>query len=157
MNSYKKLYKENDLKNEIIEKKNKELIIGFTNGCFDLLHKGHLSLLSKSRSMCDYLIVGLNDDSSVKLLKGPNRPVDSINVRVKNLSELYDVDAIIIFSEQTPINIIEMIMPDILFKGSDYEKKNIIGFDCVTDNGGKVELIDIVIGYSTTKTINSKL
>jgi len=143
---------------ELVEKvkffKKNNKIIGFTNGCFDLLHDGHLSLISKSRLFCDYLIIGLNSDLSVKNLKGKNRPIDDQNKRILNLGKLNDIDAIILFSENTPFEIIEKIKPDVLFKGSDYNEKKIIGSDIVINNGGKIKLIDILPGYSTTKIIN---
>ncbi len=136
----------------LFKKDNK--IIGFTNGCFDLLHDGHLFLISNSRLFCDYLIIGLNSDLSVKNLKGKDRPIDNQNKRILKLSKLNDVDAIILFSENTPFETIEKLKPDILFKGSDYLEKKIIGADIVINNGGKIKLIDILPGYSTTKIVN---
>lgn len=141
------------IKKNIILLKNKNKKIGFTNGCFDLLHKGHLELIEQSRLMCDYLIIGLNSDISIKELKGPERPIQNQDIRINNLSLLHEVDAIILFNEITPINIIKELIPDILFKGSDYEDKEVIGGDLVEVNGGSIKFIKILNGYSTTKII----
>jgi|TARA_B110000483_G_C17957518_1_gene450721 D-beta-D-heptose 7-phosphate kinase/D-beta-D-heptose 1-phosphate adenosyltransferase len=146
------------IKNDILQLKDKKYIIGFTNGCFDLLHKGHIKLLVESKKKCDYLIVGLNSDSSIKNLKGSDRPIDDQTKRISNLSNIEVVNAIILFSEENPLELIMQIKPDILFKGADYEKKNIIGREFIEVNGGKVELIDILNGYSTTNIIkNSRI
>ena len=150
-----KLFNNKDLKKYLINLRKNNAIIGFTNGCFDLLHKGHLSLLSESRQKCDFLIVGLNSDSSVKLLKGNNRPVDNESVRLEKLSNIKDVDALIIFTEETPLNIINQLLPNILFKGADYRNTNIVGSEGVIKNGGKIEFIDILDGFSTTNIIKN--
>ena len=131
------------------------LNIGFTNGCFDLLHKGHLTLLSESKRHCDFLIIGLNSDSSVKLLKGNDRPINNESIRLRQLSKVKDVDALIVFSEETPLNIINKLMPNILFKGSDYRNKKVVGSERVIGNGGKVKFIDILDGFSTTNIIKN--
>jgi len=149
----KKFYNIDDLKEHINDLRKSKITIGFTNGCFDLLHKGHLSLLSKSKEKCDYLIIGLNSDSSVKLLKGNERPVDNESIRVEKLSDVIDVDAIIIFTEETPLKIIKELLPNIIFKGADYSNKHVIGLDIVIKNGGRVEFIDILDGFSTTNII----
>ena len=149
----KKIYNINELINHLINLRQKNLKIGFTNGCFDLLHKGHLSLLSQSKQKCDFLIVGLNSDASVKLLKGDERPIDNESIRLNKLSNIKDVDAIIVFSEETPLNIINELLPNVLFKGSDYKIKKVIGSECVIENGGKLEFIDILDGFSTTNII----
>ena len=155
MNVYSK---ESNLKNLIIKikllKKNK-LCIGFTNGCFDLLHKGHIYSLSQAKKKCDYLIVGLNSDNSVTVLKGPNRPKEDQNLRIKKLSKCEDVDAIIIFYETTPLELIKSIKPDVLFKGSEYKSKLVAGSEFILKNGGKLEFIDILDGYSTTNIIKN--
>lgn len=152
-----KLYNIIDLKKKIDLLRNKKKLIGFTNGCFDLLHEGHLKLLTKSRNLCDYLIVGLNSDSSVKKLKGQSRPIDSELDRINKLSKQSKVDAIILFSNSTPLKLIEKIKPQILFKGSDYKDKVIIGEEVVKNGGGKVILIDILKGYSTSNLIKKRL
>ena len=129
--------------------------IGFTNGCFDLLHQGHLYSISEAKKKCDYLIIGLNSDISVTKLKGQSRPIDNQENRVLKLSELSDVDAIIVFYDDTPLRLIKNIKPDILFKGIDYKDKEIIGSEFIKKNGGKVELIDFLDGYSTSNLIKN--
>ena len=130
------------------------MILGFTNGCFDLLHEGHIYLLKKSRSYCDYLIVGLNSDNSVKRLKGKDRPIENQTIRYENLKSISYVDEVIIFDEDTPYNLINRIKPDVLLKGSDYSNKKIVGAEIVKKNGGKVITIELLQGYSTTKKIS---
>ena len=122
----------------------------FTNGCFDLLHVGHLHFLSQAKSLGDILIVGLNTDQSVKNLKSSERPIILEQERAQFLSALEDVDIVILFEEDTPISLIEAIQPDILVKGSDYSDKEIAGRDLVESSGGKVVLLPVVEGYSTT-------
>lgn len=143
------------LKNKILSLKDNKKIIGLTNGCFDLLHKGHISLIIQSKKMCDYLIVAINSDMSVKKLKGNDRPYDNIETRIKNLSDRKEVDSIIVFNEFTPLSLISELKPDILFKGSDYKKKEVVGSGIIINNGGKVEFIDILSGFSTTNIINN--
>jgi len=130
--------------------------IVFTNGCFDIIHKGHLSYLHQSKDLGDYLIVGLNSDDSVTLLKGSDRPINNQNVRAKNLLRLDYVDAVIIFSEETPEELIKLLLPDILTKGGDYKKNQIAGSNTVTKNGGKVIILPHLKGYSTTAIINNQ-
>ena len=130
--------------------------IVFTNGCFDIIHKGHLSYLHQSKDLGDYLIVGLNSDDSVTLLKGSDRPINNQNVRAKNLLRLDYVDAVIIFSEETPEELIKLLLPDILTKGGDYQKNQIAGLNTVTKNGGKVIILPHLKGYSTTAIINNQ-
>lgn len=127
----------------------------FTNGCFDVLHRGHVTYLAAARDLGDCLIVGLNSDSSVKRLKGENRPINNENDRALVLAALSFVDYIILFEEDTPKNLIEQVKPDILVKGGDYQIENIVGADFVTQNGGKVLTIPFVDGYSSTKIIQS--
>lgn len=136
-------------------KKKDNITIGFTNGCFDLLHKGHLHNLKEAKKRCDYLIVAINSDISVKLLKGNDRPIDSERTRLKKLAAINDVDALVIFNEKTPLRIIDELLPNILFKGADYKHMKVIGSESVIKNGGKVEFIDMVNGISTTKIINN--
>ena len=130
--------------------------IVFTNGCFDIIHKGHLGYLHQSKDLGDYLIVGLNSDDSVTLLKGSDRPINNQNVRAKNLLRLDYVDAVIIFSEETPEELIKLLLPDILTKGGDYKKNQIAGSNTVTKNGGKVIILPHLKGYSTTAIINNQ-
>ncbi|MES2377972.1 MAG: D-glycero-beta-D-manno-heptose 1-phosphate adenylyltransferase [Bacteroidota bacterium] len=125
----------------------------FTNGVFDLLHIGHITYMSKAANLGDRLIVGLNADSSVKRLKGPNRPVnDQIN-RAALLAALFFIDGIVVFEEDTPLTLISTLLPDILVKGADYSIDNIVGAKEVLANGGEVLTIDLVEGYSSTSII----
>lgn len=127
--------------------------IGFTNGCFDLLHPGHVSLLKQAKAACDRLLVGLNSDSSVARLKGDGRPVQSEAARATVLASLETVDAVVIFEDDTPLNLIEALRPDVLVKGADYEVEQVVGADVVRDYGGKVLLAKLEPGYSTSATI----
>lgn len=129
------------------------LRVGFTNGCFDLLHPGHLSLLRQARAACDRLIVALNSDTSIKRLKGEGRPVQSESARAAVLASLVDVDRVAIFVEDTPVALIKAIRPDLLVKGADYGREAVVGGDIVEGYGGKVLLADLVPGHSTTATI----
>lgn len=128
--------------------------VGFTNGCFDLVHPGHLSLLRQSRAQCDRLVVGLNSDTSVKQLKGESRPLQGETARALVLASLEDVDMVVIFSEETPLELITALKPDVLVKGADYTVETVVGSDVVLANGGRVVLAELVEGQSTTKTIS---
>ncbi|MBI1777877.1 MAG: D-glycero-beta-D-manno-heptose-7-phosphate kinase [Proteobacteria bacterium] len=127
--------------------------IGFTNGCFDLLHPGHLALIAQARTQCDRLVVGLNSDASVARLKGPGRPVQSEASRAAILGEMEKVDLVVGFAEDTPLKLIEAIRPDVLVKGADYTVDNVVGADVVQSYGGKVLLAELAPGHSTTETI----
>ena len=127
----------------------------FTNGCFDVLHRGHVTYLAKARDLGDCLVVGLNSDASVKRLKGENRPINNENDRAYVLAALSSIDYIILFEEDTPKNLIEQVKPDILVKGGDYQIDNIVGADFVLKNGGQVLTIPFVDGYSSTKIIQA--
>lgn len=127
--------------------------IGFTNGCFDLLHPGHLSLLEQAKAHCDRLIVGLNSDASVGRLKGPDRPVQDENARAMVMASLGAVDMVVIFAEDTPQALIEALRPDVLVKGADYTVDQVVGGDFVQSYGGSVVLADLEPGFSTTETI----
>lgn len=129
------------------------LRIGFTNGCFDLLHPGHVSLMSQARAACDRLIVGLNSDASVRRLKGKGRPVQGEAARAAVLSSLASVDLVVIFPEDTPVTLIEAIKPDVLVKGADYTVDKVVGHDLVHAWGGRVLLAELSPGHSTTATI----
>jgi len=133
-------------------KKDKKKIV-FTNGCFDLLHKGHITYLEKARELGEFLIVGLNSDASVHRLKGKGRPVKDIESRLAVLAGLASVDMVIVFEEDTPLHLIEQINPDILVKGGDYKLDDIVGAEIVINNGGMVNTIDFVNGYSSTSII----
>lgn len=125
----------------------------FTNGCFDILHKGHVQYLAKAADLGDFFILGLNSDRSVKTLKGEGRPVNNEQDRAIVLSALHFIDAIVIFDEDTPERLIRQVKPDVLVKGGDWQPEQIAGADFVKSNGGEVVIIDFVEGYSTTSTI----
>lgn len=125
----------------------------FTNGCFDLVHRGHIDSLSKAAAFGNRLIVGLNSDVSVKILKGKNRPLIDQQSRAILLAALFMVDAVFLFDEETPYNLISRIVPDVLVKGSEYRVEEIAGFDVVLAAGGRVERIDLTAGFSTSDLI----
>jgi len=125
----------------------------FTNGVFDILHHGHLDYLARAASLGNILVVGVNTDASVKRLKGDERPMHHENDRAFQLASLLFVDAVCLFGEDTPHNLIEMVKPDILVKGGDYTPDKIVGADFVIENGGQVAIIPFVDGYSTTSLI----
>jgi D-beta-D-heptose 7-phosphate kinase/D-beta-D-heptose 1-phosphate adenosyltransferase len=129
------------------------LKIAFANGCFDLLHPGHISLLEQASRSADRLIVGLNADLSIRRLKGPNRPVQSEVARATVLAAVKSVDAVVIFAEDTPIRLIETLEPDVLVKGADYTLDKVVGADLVIARGGKVILAELLSGHSTTETV----
>ena len=125
----------------------------FTNGCFDLVHRGHIDSLSKAADLGDRLIVGLNSDISVKLLKGENRPLIDQQSRAILLASLLMVDAVVLFDEETPYELIRNVVPDVLVKGAEYQVEEIAGFDIVLAAGGRVERIELTEGFSTTDLI----
>lgn len=125
----------------------------FTNGCFDLLHRGHVYYLSKARALGDLLVLGLNSDESVSRLKGPGRPRNKEQARAEVLAALAVVDYIIIFKEDTPLQLIKALKPDLLIKGGDYQEKDIVGYKEVIGTGGKVLTIPLLEGYSTSSII----
>ena len=127
--------------------------VGFTNGCFDLLHPGHVHLLEQCRAMCDRLIVGINSDTSVKRLKGPTRPAQGEAARAAVLASLASVDLVCLFEEDTPIEVIKQIKPDLLIKGSDYTRETVVGAELVESWGGAVALAELLPGHSTTATL----
>ncbi len=127
--------------------------IVFTNGCFDIIHRGHIDYLSKAADLGNILIIGLNTDASVKRIKGRGRPINDEVARAQNLAALFFIDAIILFDEDTPYNLIKEVKPDILVKGSDYKSEDIVGHDIVKENGGEVVTINLLPGYSTTSII----
>ena len=130
------------------------LRVGFTNGCFDLLHPGHIALIKQSRAACDRLVLGLNSDASVARLKGPDRPVQSESSRAAVLAALSTVDLVVIFNEDTPLEMIKHLRPDVLVKGADYTVDTVVGAAEVQSWGGEVILADLVDGFSTTATID---
>ena len=143
----------NSIRQHTIEWRKKNTNIVFTNGCFDLLHKGHLDLLSKASTYGDILIVGLNSDSSVRKIKGKERPIENEKIRSKNLLKLNYVNYVIIFDSETPQDLIKTIVPNVLVKGGDYNDTTIIGAKEVISNGGKVKIIPLTAGYSTSSII----
>ena len=128
--------------------------IVFTNGCFDLVHRGHVEVLANTADLGDKLIVGLNTDSSIQDLKGENRPIIDENSRAILLASLQFIDAVVLFSEDTPYHLIETILPDILAKGGDYKVEEITGHEVVLQNGGEVILVPFIDGFSTTNIVN---
>ncbi|HZH00651.1 MAG TPA: D-glycero-beta-D-manno-heptose 1-phosphate adenylyltransferase [Flavisolibacter sp.] len=136
---------------EIVKQlKNSDKKVAFTNGCFDILHPGHISSLSQAASTADFLIVGLNSDLSVKRLKGEGRPINDQDSRALMLAALSMVDAIVVFEEDTPLELIKQVLPDVLVKGGDYTEDQIAGAREVKEAGGKVVINPIVDGFSTT-------
>lgn len=134
-----------------IKSENKKLV--FTNGCFDILHKGHISYLNEAKNLGDTLIIGVNSDASVKKLKGDDRPVTNEQDRMFALDNLKAVDYVILFTEDTPFNLIKEIQPDVLVKGGDWKAQDIVGSDIVLNNGGEVKSLNFVNGYSTSSIL----
>lgn len=149
-----RIYGREELNQEVIRLRLKSKTIAFTNGVFDILHEGHIAVLSEAASFADVLIVGVNSDSSVKKLKGESRPVNQEDSRALIIASLIMVDAVTIFNEETPLEIIRLIQPDVLIKGGDYTLETIVGAKEVLDNGGRVEIIPVREGFSTTNIIN---
>lgn len=133
--------------------RHEQLRIGFTNGCFDILHPGHVKVLTAARATCDRLIVGLNSDASVKRLKGSDRPVQNERARAEVLAALEAVDLVVLFEEDTPMRLIEQILPATLVKGGDYTLEQVVGHEVVAANGGEVVIVDILKGFSTTSLV----
>lgn len=148
-----KIINKENLQDFINSSKLKNEILIFTNGCFDVLHFGHIYYLSQAADLGTKLIIGLNSDESVKRLKGETRPINNENDRAFILASLFFVDAVIIFNEDTPENLIKLINPNILVKGGDYRVEDIAGAKFVMQNGGKVEIIKFIDGYSSSKII----
>ncbi len=144
-----------NLNSQIKKLKEWQKKIVFTNGCFDLLHKGHIDLLNEASTYGDILIVGLNSDKSVKILKGKDRPIENEKIRSKKLLKIKVVDFVIIFNSETPKTLINKIMPDVLVKGGDYNKDDVVGSNEVISSGGKVKIVPLTKGYSTTSIIKT--
>ncbi|MDP4207601.1 MAG: D-glycero-beta-D-manno-heptose 1-phosphate adenylyltransferase [Bacteroidota bacterium] len=132
----------------------KDQKIVFTNGCFDIIHRGHVEYLAQAASLGTQLIIGLNTDASVKRLKGTARPVQDENTRAMVLAAFGFVSRVVLFEEDTPLELIKQVQPDILVKGGDYQTEDIVGYDIVKAKGGEIVTIDLVKGYSTTNIIN---
>ena len=148
-----KILNKDNLAEWVAECRAKGSKIVFSNGCFDILHRGHVEYLAKAANFGDEMLIGLNTDASVKRLKGPSRPINDEYARAIVLAGLEFVSAVVLFDEDTPYNLIKAVQPDVLVKGSDYKPEDIVGYDIVTAKGGRVETIDFVDGYSTTRTI----
>lgn len=131
----------------------KDQKIVFTNGCFDLIHLGHIKYLASAADLADVLIIGLNSDSSIKKIKDDNRPILDQESRAITLASFRFINNIVLFDEETPYKLIDHIKPDILVKGGDYKPEEIVGYDIVKNNGGEVKIIDFIKGYSTTAII----
>jgi D-beta-D-heptose 7-phosphate kinase / D-beta-D-heptose 1-phosphate adenosyltransferase len=143
-----------DLDVHLQEWRRRGLRIGFTNGCFDILHPGHVKVLTAARGACDRLVVGLNSDGSVKRLKGEGRPVQNEQARAEVLAALEAVDLVVIFEEDTPLKLITRIKPSVLVKGGDYTRETVVGHEIVEAHGGEVVLVDTLPGFSTTSLVN---
>jgi D-beta-D-heptose 7-phosphate kinase / D-beta-D-heptose 1-phosphate adenosyltransferase len=142
-----------ELEAQLAAWRKQDLRIGFTNGCFDILHPGHVKLLTAARATCDRLIVGLNSDASVKRLKGADRPVQNERARSEVLAALEAVDLVVLFDEDTPLNLITQIKPGVLVKGADYTREQVVGHEIVEAHGGEVRLVEILQGFSTTSLV----
>jgi D-glycero-beta-D-manno-heptose 1-phosphate adenylyltransferase len=130
---------------------NKKIV--FTNGCFDILHRGHIEYLAKAAGHGDYLIIGLNSDASVRTIKGPGRPIFDQETRALILASMHFVHRVVLFEQDTPYDLIKLLKPDVLIKGGDYKPGEIVGADIVKSNGGKVTTIEFIDGFSTTSVI----
>ena len=148
-----KIYSLSDLKTQSDTWKENGMKIVFTNGCFDLVHRGHVEVLANTADLGDRLIIGLNSDSSIKDLKGENKPIIDETSRAILLASLQFVDAIVFFSEETPHKLIETLVPDVLAKGGDYKVTEIAGHEVVLENGGEVILIPFIDGFSSTNIV----
>lgn len=142
-----------ELKNKVTKWKQAGEEVVFTNGCFDILHRGHVEVLAQTADLGDRLIIGLNSDSSIKKLKGVNRPIIDEQSRAILLASLLFVDAIVLFSDETPINLIQTLLPDILAKGGDYKTESIVGHKIVQEHGGRVILVPFLDGFSSTSIV----
>lgn len=149
-----KIFSLDDLKNQVNAWKQAGEEVVFTNGCFDIIHRGHIEVLAQTADLGDRLIIGLNSDSSIQKLKGEDRPITDQQARAILLAALSFVDAVILFPEDTPINLISTLLPDVLAKGGDYEVETIVGHEIVQNNGGEVILVPFVDGFSSTIIID---
>lgn len=140
-------------KEQVAHWKQEGLSVGFTNGCFDIVHAGHIELLRQAAEKCDRLVVGLNSDASVSRLKGPQRPIQPAASRAAVLAALQHVDMVVVFEDDTPFKLIEALRPTDLIKGADYTEDKVVGADVVKQHGGRVHLIELVPGLSTTRAV----
>jgi D-beta-D-heptose 7-phosphate kinase/D-beta-D-heptose 1-phosphate adenosyltransferase len=142
-----------DLQSALQARRARGQTIAFTNGCFDVLHAGHVRYLAEARRQADCLVVALNSDESVRQLKGPSRPLNPVEARALVLAGLQDVDYVTIFADSTPAAVIEAVRPDVLVKGADYSRDNVVGAQLVESYGGRIHLADLYDGFSTTSLI----
>ncbi len=154
MNSTDKIFSVYQLQEQLNSWREQGQKIVFTNGCFDLLHLGHVDYLEKARQLGDKLVLGLNTDASISRIKGPNRPLQDEMSRARVMASLLFVDAVVLFDEDTPLQLIKTVQPDILVKGDDYSVENIVGHEVVMAKGGEVKTVPLVKGYSTTNIVN---
>ncbi|WP_299818587.1 D-glycero-beta-D-manno-heptose 1-phosphate adenylyltransferase [uncultured Pontibacter sp.] len=154
MNSSNKIYTLPQLQERLQEWRAQGQKIVFTNGCFDLLHLGHVDYLEKARQLGDKLVLGLNTDASISRIKGPTRPLQDEMSRARIMASLLFIDAVVLFNDETPLELIKAVQPDVLVKGDDYAVEQIVGHEVVQANGGKVETVPLVKGYSTTNIVN---
>ena len=143
-----------DLESHLLDWRKQALRVGFTNGCFDILHPGHVKVLTAARGACDRLVVGLNSDASTKRLKGKGRPVQDERARAEVLAALEAVDLVVIFEEDTPVKLVAQIKPSVLVKGGDYTRDQVVGHDIVEAYGGEVLLVEVLPGFSTTSLVD---
>ena len=153
MHSLDKIFSLQDLIRQVQAWKQAGKRLVFTNGCFDILHLVHVDYLETARALGDKLIIGVNTDASVSRLKGPSRPLQDEMSRARIMASLLFTDAIVLFEEDTPYELIKSVLPDILVKGDDYAAENIVGYDLVMNNGGQVKTIELVKGYSTSNVV----
>ena len=149
-----KIFSKSELESQLVKWRSTNQKVVFTNGCFDLLHLGHVDYLAKARDLGDKLIIGLNTDASVQRLKGSSRPIKDELSRAHILAAMQFVDAVIFFDEETPIDLISRVKPDVLVKGGDYTIEGIVGHELVLKNGGEVRSIEFVAGYSSSTLID---
>ncbi|MBN1869888.1 MAG: D-glycero-beta-D-manno-heptose 1-phosphate adenylyltransferase [Candidatus Omnitrophica bacterium] len=154
MNTHVKIVKIPTLKKKIRALRRKNLKVAFTNGCFDILHLGHVRYLKEAKRTADVLVVGLNSDRSIRKIKGPKRPIVDERSRAEVLAALTCVDYVVLFHDQTPLKLIEAVKPDVLIKGADWKGKGAVGSECVRSYGGRVKFIKYVKGCSSTGIIN---
>jgi D-glycero-beta-D-manno-heptose 1-phosphate adenylyltransferase len=154
MKSSNKIYTLQQLDTKLQEWRTQGQKIVFTNGCFDLLHLGHVDYLEKARQLGDKLVLGLNTDASISRIKGPSRPLQDEVSRARVMASLLFVDAVVLFNDDTPLELITAVQPDILVKGDDYTVEQIVGHEVVMAKGGEVKTVPLVKGYSTTKIVN---
>lgn len=154
MNSSDKIYALPQLQQQLEVWRTQGQKIVFTNGCFDLLHLGHVDYLEKARQLGDKLVLGLNTDASISRIKGPSRPLQDEMSRARVMASLLFVDAVVLFNDDTPLELIKAVQPDILVKGDDYAVEQIVGHEVVMARGGEVKTVPLVKGYSTTNIVN---